>query len=126
MLAGAVALAAGRFQPLLRLDSEKRFADVLSTDEVDAFARAVDRQGRPSVPRPTTGLGDDCDFLTIAGDWPYRYRDAKGEPTRSTTGSAGRSGTDERWAFAGRLLGDAGASRPTGRCAACSSSPSRP
>jgi hypothetical protein len=33
MLAGAVALAAGRFQPLFRLDYPKKFSDVLTTQE---------------------------------------------------------------------------------------------
>ena len=106
MLAGAVALAAGRFQPLLRLDFDKRFADVLSLDEVESFNRSISEKvgGR----MPSYGLlGDDCDFLTIAGDWPYRYRDAKGEQD-AVDDRIGRSpGSDQQWAFAGRLLGDA-------------------
>src|SRR5581483_12305436 len=38
MLAGAVALAAGRFQPLVRWDTNRRFADVLSTGDARALA----------------------------------------------------------------------------------------
>ncbi len=105
MLAGAVALAAGRFQPLLRLDSDKHFADVLSLEEVDAFDQAIARKVGEHRPE-YDDMGDDCDFLTVAGDYPYRYRDAKGEP-EAVDDRLGRStGPDRRWAFAGRLLGD--------------------
>ena len=106
MLAGAVALAAGRFQPLLRLDLDKRFGDVLSIDEVEALDRSIAATVGGRV-ADRGGLGDDCDFLTVAGDWPYRYRDAKGEED-AVDDKIGRSaGSDRRWAFAGRLLGDA-------------------
>ena len=67
--------------------------------------------------RPTTtGLGDDCDFLTLALDYPYRY-EGKG-----VTARPGPAAVDDllgrhlgvpnpdfvrvRWAFNGRLLGD--------------------
>ena len=106
MLAGAVALAAGRFQPLLRLDLEKRSGDVLSLAEVEEFDRSIAETVGGRIPNHGR-LGDDCDFLTIAGDWPYRYRDAKGEQD-AVDDKVGRSaGSDRRWAFAGRLLGDA-------------------
>lgn len=122
MLAGAVALAAGRIQPLLSCDAAKHYNDVLSADEAEAFAAkiedAVTRAGGGGHDR----LGDDCDFITLAGDWPYRYnsRPQTGSPfdemsvLRSKAagpdcvddlvgrGSGGRS----RWAFVGRLIGD--------------------
>ncbi len=85
MLAGAVALAAGRFQPLVRLralsgypGSAKKsrlnegFEDVLNLPEALGFARRVEL-GVASVVPQYNRLGDDCDFLTIAADWPYRY-----------------------------------------------------
>ncbi len=105
MLAGAVALAAGRFQPLLRLDQDGRFADVLSLEGADAFGLAIAclvGQRRPDY----EALGDDCDFLTLAGDFPYRYRDAN-RAIEAIDDRIGReAGSDRRWAFAGRLLGD--------------------
>ena len=136
MLAGAVALAAGRFQPLVRLEPivgdpgpgsksgprPKRFADRLSLDEARAFARKVEGLAA-AVAGPHGGLGDSCDFLTLAGDWPYAYRNdvedgqARGEhalddligrvldgsePGLARRGRAGRS--------PGRLLGDPAAS----------------
>ncbi len=136
MLAGAVALAAGRFQPIVRVeaglwsldsaraDGSPRHADVLSLDAAWQFTRHVERGVAAAVPR-YAGLGDDCDFLTIAGDWPYRYdnnseggvrrgilalddlvgRVLDGEPD---PGSLERART--RWAFTGRLTGDPAAS----------------
>ena len=90
MLAGAVALAAGRFQPLVRLDPvpatailtrgeaaagwpSKRFHDVLPLTEARGLARLIEARAA-AVAGPHDRLGDACDFLTLAADWPYRYR----------------------------------------------------
>ncbi len=109
MLAGAVALAAGRFQPLLRLDPTGRFDDLLSGFEIGAFDRSLTGAIRGRVPS-IEQLGDDCDFVTLAGDYPYRYRDAKGESNAVDDRIGRLAGSDHRWAFAGRLLGDPRAS----------------
>ena len=104
MLAGAVALAAGRFQPLVRLESSQPFGQTLSLDEFRAFDQGV----TDAVARVTPsygGLGDDCDFLTVAGDYPYRYRDAKGD-VEAVDDALARGEGGNRWAYAGRLLGD--------------------
>ena len=87
MIAGAVALAAGQFQPLVPAgrsshrrvagrehdpNARRRFGDVLTLAEAWGFAHGVESpsgRGRPHYDQ----LGDDCDFLTLAGDWPYRY-----------------------------------------------------
>ena len=115
MLAGAVALAAGRFQPLIRLDDDKRFADVLSIDEADRFRQVVDDKVGGPVPDHDR-LGDGCDFLTLAGDYPYRYRDEKGE-LEAVDDRVGRSvEAGRRWAFAGRLLGGAADSAYRAMC----------
>ncbi len=104
MLAGAVALAAGRFQPLVRLDHQRHYGDLLSSDEFGSFDRDLTWAVRDKVPL-YADLGDECDFLTIAGDWPYRCRDAKGE-VNAVDDRLGRSvGSEQRWAFAGRLMG---------------------
>ena len=135
MLAGAVALAAGRFQPLVRLEPELvvagrtgrpgeavRYADVLTLAEAWRFARRVEARVARVAPRYDQ-LGDDCDFLTLAGDWPYRYDDEsrRGPPTASSARrpdrpharggrTPGARRSRRRWAFTGRLLGDPAAS----------------
>ena len=137
MLAGAVALAAGRFQALVRLDPVagdssssqssagsrfKTFSDVFSLAEARKFGRLIE-----ALAGTMTGsykqLGDRCDFLTLAGDWPYRYfndeesgivhgehalDDLIGRSLETSEGGLAKSRS--RWAFAGRLLGDPAAS----------------
>lgn len=136
MLAGAVALAAGRFQPMVRLEPDlwepddrggghpARYGDVFTLDQAWRFARRLERRVAATTSHYDR-LGDDCDFLTIAGDWPYRYdNQAEGAPVRGIHAlddlvgrtlvgepdSEGLRASRRRWAFAGRLLGDPAAS----------------
>ena len=137
MLAGAVALAAGRFQPLVRLDPITRdsssgessvgsrfesFRDVLSLAEARKFAHMIEARAA-TLTGMYDGLGDHCDFLTLAGDWPYRYsNDAEGGVVRGEhalddligrllkTNEGGLAHSRSRWAFTGRLLGNPAAS----------------
>jgi hypothetical protein len=134
MLAGAVALAAGRFQPMVRVEpgmwglddpgGANRFGDVLTLRQAWRFAHRLEAR-ISSVTPLYDRLGDDCDFLTIAGDWPYRYRnDAERAPARGIMalddllgrelfGRPDARGLDvsrRRWAYTGRLLGDPAAS----------------
>ncbi|SIO16244.1 hypothetical protein SAMN05444166_2771 [Singulisphaera sp. GP187] len=110
-LAGAVALAAGRFQPILRCDVEPRFGDVLTSDEASKLAASLESKVADCIPN-FRGLGDDCDFVTLAGDWPYRYNPVSAqEGPKAFDDLIGRSGGGRmRWAFGGRLIGDASAS----------------
>ena len=70
-------------------------------------------------------LGDDCDFLTLAGDWPYRYEveEAEGPARgvyalddligRTLVGGPSLGGIEQsrrRWAYTGRIIGDPAAS----------------
>ncbi len=137
MLAGAVALAAGRFQPLVRLEPDTwplnnqgvpgrrwHFGDVLTSTEAWHFARQVQARVAPLFAHYDR-LGDECDFLTLAGDWPYRFNNEfRSEPARGDcalddligrTLPRGPTGdwllqSRQRWAYAGRLLGDPAAS----------------
>ena len=137
MLAGAVALAAGRFQPLVRLDPITRysssgessvgsrfesFRDVLSLAEARRFAHMIEARAA-TLTGTYDRLGDHCDFLTLAGDWPYRYsNDAEGGVVRGEhalddligrlleTNEGGLAHSRSRWAFTGRLLGNPAAS----------------
>ncbi len=105
MLAGAAALAAGRFQPLIRIDSERHFLDVLSESEAGAFDERL-RAATSQVFQNFERLGDDCDFVTVAGDFPYRYRSALGDEALDDR-LARDSKASARWGYCGRLTGDA-------------------
>ena len=115
MLAGASALAAGHLQPLIRWEPGGSFGEMLSNADAQKMAedlRAIVAEVAPDYDR----LGDDCDFLTLALDYPYRY-EGKG-----VTARPGPAAVDDllgrhlgvpnpdlvrvRWAFNGRLLGD--------------------
>ncbi len=103
-LPGLVALAAGRFQPLIRLESPKGYSDLLNADDLRAFLDSLDAAILEKVPG-YRGLGDDCDFITLAGDYPYRYSGERG--AMAVDDRVARSpANSERWAFAGRLIGD--------------------
>jgi hypothetical protein len=110
MLAGAVALAAGRFEPLLRCEIPGHFSDRPSRDEAIRLAVGLESRVSDTIGAYET-LGDDCDFLTLAGNWPYSYQDKAGpgsfdDLVGRSIGAAGQP----RWAFTGRLLGDPAAS----------------
>ncbi len=104
MLAAAVALAAGHFQPLLQWSPPKHFSDDLPTDEAKDLALSLEAVIAAQVPQ-YSALGDDCDFVTMAADYPYSYR-YKGEPMAVDDLILRSSQTGKRWAFAGRLVGD--------------------
>jgi len=111
-LAGAAALAAGRLQPLVRWDPPRRRADVLPADEADRLATDLEAKVAAAAPRYNR-LGDDCDFLTLAGDYPDRYlsRIKQFPGPAAFDDLVGRAPDGvRRWAFAGRLGGDPAAS----------------
>jgi hypothetical protein len=132
-IGAAVALAAGHFQPLVPLgafhlppgargasESTRRLGDVLTLAEAWGFARGVEARVAASVAKYAL-LGDDCDFLTLAGDWPYRYEvegvegPARGVYAlddligRALVGGPSLGGIEQsrgRWAYTGRIIGD--------------------
>jgi hypothetical protein len=108
MLAGAVGLAAGRFQPLLRWETARHFDDRITRDEAIELTLSLEGQVADRV-GSYSNLGDDCDFLTLAGDWPYRYQDKDGLGAFDDLIARSARGPG-RWAFTGRLLGDLTAS----------------
>jgi hypothetical protein len=103
-LPGLAALAAGRFQTMVRLDSRHQMKDNLGAPEIAGFCDALAAALGAKLPEYAR-LGDDCDFITLAGDYPYRYNSPKG--AMAVDDRAGRDAGGKRWAFAGRLLGDA-------------------
>ena len=103
-LAGAVALAAGRFQPLMKWETARRFNDVLATSEATDLALGLEGEIAGRIPK-YGALGDDCDFVTLAGDYPYKYL-VNGQPCAFDDLILRSGQTGRRWAFAGRLMGD--------------------
>jgi hypothetical protein len=102
-LAGAVALAAGRYQPLLRWEPNARYHQVLPEADAQRLARDLEARISDRI-ELYDELGDDCDFLTLAGDWPYRYETADGPNVFDDL--LGRSeATGKRRAYTGRLVG---------------------
>lgn len=135
-LAAAVALAAGRFQPLVHLepmtadDKVLGFNHTLNQEQAVDLARRIEARLGPLASSYNEGIGDDVDFLTLAGDWPYRYRAEGGKGAMSgdravddligrviPPGPTGLSQSLVRWAYVGRLPGDAPASVYRAMCA---------
>lgn len=101
LLAGAAALAAGRFQPLVRWEPSLRYADRPGYDDARKLANELEERVAAVVPRYRE-LGDDCDFLTLAADYPYRYQN-RGD--QAFDDLLARVDAQRRWGYAGRLVG---------------------
>ncbi|MDB5352203.1 MAG: hypothetical protein JWN86_3450 [Planctomycetota bacterium] len=109
-LAGAVALAAGRFQPLVQWEPPGRKVDRLTEQEARRLTLDLEAKLADVTPQYAI-MGDACDFITLAGEYPDRYQSA-GSGLRAGTSSfddlVGRDReTLRRWAYTGRLTGDA-------------------
>lgn len=121
-LAGAIALAAGRFQAMARWETKERFGDVVADDRAELLATELERAIARVAPRHE-GWGDDCDFATLAGDYPYRYEAREKKAYQAGIAAfddlvgRGRNGSRDRWAYTGRLLGDPAASAYRAMCA---------
>lgn len=103
LLAGAVALAAGRFQPLLRWEPGRSLHDVLELGEALRLAGQVEALISGRLPLHNRAESA-TDFLTLAGNWPYRYQTAQGP--NAFDDLLGRSPVDyRRRAYVGRLVG---------------------
>jgi hypothetical protein len=107
-LAGAVALAAGRFQPMLRWTVPGTTEKILSAAQARVLADDLRRKAA-SLTGKVDSLGDNCDFLTLAGPWPYRYTsdDVLAPGLNCLDDTLGYTDeTGHRWAYTGRLTGD--------------------
>ncbi len=107
-LAGAVALAAGRFQPLVRWDFRKKDDAALDLEAAARMMQDLEFQVA-AVVTEYRQLGDDCDFLTLAGDWPDRYAIPEGQKKGVAALDdllSRRPDGGRRWAYVGRLIGD--------------------
>ena len=117
-LAGAVALAAGRYQPLLFLEAAAKLT--VNGDDAQKLARDLEAVVAEVIPK-YMGLGDQCDFLTLAAPYPDRYV-LGGSGLKAGVAAfddlAGRDlETLRRWAYVGRLSGDPAESAYRAMCA---------
>ena len=102
--AGAVALAAGRFQPLWKWESTpKRFVDIATFEEAKTLAAQIDALLKVKG-LDFEKLGDDCDFITLAGDYPYRYTE-QGQHNAIDDLIMRSTKDQKRNGYAGRLMG---------------------
>ncbi len=101
LLAGAAALAAGRFQPLVRWEPSLGYLDRPGYDAARKLATELEGCISRVVPRYRE-MGDDCDFLTMATDYPYRYQH-RGD--QAFDDLLARVEGERRWGYAGRLVG---------------------
>jgi hypothetical protein len=105
--AAASALAAGRFQPLMRWQPAFPQEKTLSLAEVDTLTLSLRNKIAEHIPDHAR-LGDDCDFVTFGVDLPDRYT-LPGE-VNALDDLITRNPDISRWAYCGRLIGDPTAS----------------
>ena len=108
-LAGAVALAAGRFQPLVKWETKARRGEGITEVQARTLCLEIEAAISRVVPR-YAAMGDPCDFLTLAGDHPDRYVVVGGGLRAGAASFDDLVGRDaesrRRWAVVGRLGGD--------------------
>ncbi len=115
---GGFALAAGRVQPIVFIESQNNAAGQTSAERAGELARAI-QAGLIESGLTWNSLGDDVDAVTIAANVPTRVVDevvgapggqgSQGVPTLlSLTDRVVRDGAASaaRWAWAGQVIGD--------------------
>jgi len=119
-LPGAVALAAGRFQPLVQWDPTVRKGGNPNEEEARTLSFELEKVVA-SVVDQYSSLGDDCDFLTLAAPYPDRFVVGGAGLKAGVASFDDLVGRDHeslrRWAYAGRLSGDAPESVYRAMCA---------
>ena len=100
--------------------ARRRQRSELTEAEIGAVPRRPRRPLGAKLPSYAR-LGDDCDFLTLAGDYPYRYQSPKGPLRRRRPRRPRRRRASAGPSRAGCSATPGGAS--TRRCAASSSAP---
>lgn len=107
--AAGAALACARFQPVVFAPSPGRFEDVLSYSVADDIRKTVLSRVK-ALGVPYESYGDSLDGLTLACEFPFRYRSsARGAErgVRALDDLLVRNDNGVRWGVAGRLVGDA-------------------
>ncbi len=111
--AGALALAAGRFQPIGFLESPASIYQPLEAEAGDRIERAAEHLAAITG-RSWNALGDEIDAVTLAMNTGTQIKSGPGDRDRIATsdriGRTERNGAGERWAWCGQLIGDEAAS----------------
>ena len=107
--AAALALAAGRVQPMVFVDQPLELGDRdLTVERADALEVEIERAAQ-STGMAWKGIGDDLDAVTLAVNIGTRIKTGSGaRDSLATTDRIGRmdsNGSGERWAFCGQLIG---------------------
>ncbi len=114
---GALALAAGRAQPIAWVRARSGVHAEFAPAEVDALAEAIEAACR-ATGLAWEGLGDSLDAVTLALNTPHRVRVREREqlattdvigrvpaPPGSSADEAGRRRAGGRWAWTGQVFG---------------------
>ncbi len=105
----ALALAAGRFQPISFVQKPSSVYQPMSIADADALERAIERAAR-ATGRSWEGIGDDIDAITLAVNTGTMIKSGSGARDRFATtdriGRMGSNGTGKRWAWCGQIIGN--------------------
>ncbi len=116
----ALALAAGRFQPISFIEKPSSVYRPMSVGDADALERAIERAAR-ATGRSWEEIGDDIDAITLAVNTGTMIKSGSGVRDRlATTDRIGRmdsNGTGKRWAWCGQIIGDQSRSVYQAMCA---------
>lgn len=106
--AGALALAAGRFQPLGFTIRGSNIYKALDAQAGDALERAAEKLATESG-RSWMELGDEIDAITLAMNTGTMVRTGPGDrdliATSDRIGRREHNGSGDRWAWCGQLIG---------------------
>ncbi len=106
--AGALALAAGRMQPIGFMTRPGTISPPLEPDSADMIERAAERVASLTG-RAWDTLGDEIDAVTLAMNTGTQIKTGPGDRDRIATsdriGRREHNGAGERWAYCGQLIG---------------------
>lgn len=105
----ALALAAGRMQPVIFVKKTTRVRTKLSIEDSDTLERLIER-GVEATGYSWRSIGDEIDAITLAVNTGTMIQTGDGARDRiATTDRIGRfnsGGSGERWAYCGQIIGN--------------------
>ncbi len=115
---GALALAAGRNQPLGLIDDPGGIASGFwPLAKIESIAGDIERLAEQTT-LAWNEAGDDLDAITLALDAPLNFRDDRGgNQTYAVSDVLGRDAQGQRWAWASQLVGNETTSAYRAMCA---------